>query len=204
MPAKTDLPILTLRELNRALLARQMLLTRQRVGAIDAIERLACLQGQWAPSPYVALWTRLAGFKRDDLRGPIDKGLVIKATLMRATLHLVSAMEYAAYSLVTLDGRFAAWRPPGGPDLAALNDRVIAAKHRPAIYSKHAIVEAVFLIDGFVAGKWALATTKVDAVVSIQPFSRLARTDRAAAIAEGEALAHFMAPDAKTHGARIG
>jgi hypothetical protein len=122
MPAKTDLPVLTLRELNRALLARQMLLTRQRVGAVDAIERLACLQGQWAPSPYVALWTRLAGFTRDDLTGPIDKGLVIKATLMRATLHLVSAKEYAVYALATLDGRFAAWRPPGGPDLNALKD----------------------------------------------------------------------------------
>src|SRR3989441_3625834 len=122
MPAKPDLPVLTLRELNRALLARQMLLTRRRVGVVDAIERLAGLQGQWAPSPYVALWTRLAGFKREDLTAPIDKGLVIKATLMRATLHLVSAKEYAAYALATLDGRFAAWRPPGGPDLATLKD----------------------------------------------------------------------------------
>jgi len=113
---------LTLRALNRALLARQMLLTRRRLGVVDAIERLACLQGQWAPSPYVALWTRLAGFKREDLTAPIDTGLVIKATLMRATLHLVSAKEYAGYALATLDGRFAAWRPPGGPDLAALRD----------------------------------------------------------------------------------
>ena len=129
MPAKTDAPVLTLRELNRALLARQMLLARQRSGAVDAIERLAGLQGQWAPSPYVALWTRLAGFKRDDLTVPIDKGLVIKATLMRATLHLVSAKEYAAYALATLEGLFAAWRPPGGPDLDALkhvHDKVFA------------------------------------------------------------------------------
>src|SRR5207249_1441197 len=78
--------------------------------------------GQWAPSPYVALWSRLAGFTREDLTVSIDKGLVIKATLMRATLHLVSAKEYAAYALATLDGRFAAWRPPGGPDLATLKD----------------------------------------------------------------------------------
>src|SRR5882672_10493972 len=102
MPTKTDLPVLTLRELNRALLARQMLIKRQRVATVDAIERLACLQGQWAPSPYVALWTRLAGFKRDDLTAAIDRGQVIKATLMRATLHLVSAKEYAAYALATL------------------------------------------------------------------------------------------------------
>src|SRR6266508_1429327 len=122
MPAGTTAPTLTLRELNRALLARQMLLARPRVGVVDAIERLACMQAQWAPSPYVALWTRIGGFKRDDLRVLIDRGLVIKATLMRATLHLVSAKEYAAYSLATLDGRFAAWRPPGGPDLAALKD----------------------------------------------------------------------------------
>lgn len=127
MPTKTDLPVLTLRELNRALLARQMLLTRRRVAVVDAIERLACLQGQWAPSPYVALWSRLAGFKREDLRAPIDEGQVIKATLMRATLHLVSAKEYPAYALATLDGRFAAWRPPGGPGLAelkAIHDKV--------------------------------------------------------------------------------
>ncbi len=122
MPTKPDLPVLTLRELNRALLARQMLLARQRVGVVDAIERLACLQGQWAPSPYVALWTRLAGFERGDLTRPIDRGEVVKATLMRATLHLVSAKEYAAYALATLDGRFAAWRPPGAPRLDALRD----------------------------------------------------------------------------------
>src|SRR6267142_2818328 len=120
MPARV--PTLTLRELNRALLARQFLLKRQKLNVVDAIERLACLQGQWAPSPYVALWSRLAGFKRDDLRAPIDKGQVIKATLMRATLHLASAAECAAYALVTLDGRFAAWRPPGGPGLSELKD----------------------------------------------------------------------------------
>ena len=83
-------------------------------------------------------------------------------------------------------------------------DRVIAKEHRSAVYSKNAIVEAVFLVDGFAAGTWSLATTKSDAVVHIKPFGTLARSDRAAAIAEGEAVARFMAPDAKTHGARIG
>ncbi|MEK6206356.1 MAG: winged helix DNA-binding domain-containing protein [Chloroflexota bacterium] len=119
MPA--GVPSLTLRELNRALLARQLLLKRQKLGAVDAVERLACLQGQWAPSPYVALWSRLVGFERERLTRPIDRGEIVKATLMRATLHLVSAREYPAYSLATMEGRFGAWRPSGGPALADLD-----------------------------------------------------------------------------------
>src|SRR6267143_7306931 len=123
MPSRVTsaVPTLSLRELNRALLARQMLLTRQKIGVVDAVERLGGLQAQWAPSPYVALWSRLAGFTRESLTKPIDRGELIKATLMRATLHLVSAREYPAYSIATLDGRFGAWRPPGGPLLADLD-----------------------------------------------------------------------------------
>ena len=97
-----------------------MLLERQKVRVVDAVERLGGLQAQWAPAPYVALWTRLAGFRRDQLTKAIDRGELIKATLMRATLHLVSAREYPAYSLATLEGRFGAWRPPGGPLLTDL------------------------------------------------------------------------------------
>src|SRR5207245_7003735 len=118
MPPRT--PTLTLRELNRALLARQMLMKRARIGAVDAVERLGCLQGQWAPSPYVALWSRLAGFERDWLTRPIDRGELVKATLMRATLHIVSAREYPAYSLETIEGRLGAWRPSGVKEVADL------------------------------------------------------------------------------------
>jgi hypothetical protein len=127
MPARV--PSLTLRELNRALLARQFLLKRQKIGVVDAIERLGGLQAQWAPSPYVALWSRLVGFEREQLTHAIDRGEIMKATLMRATLHLVSAREYPAYSLATMEGRFGAWRPPGGPalaDLGVLHRKVMA------------------------------------------------------------------------------
>ena len=122
MPPRTSpsASTLTLRELNRALLARQMLLERQKIGVVHAVERLGGLQAQWAPAPYVALWTRLKGFEREQLTKAIDKGELIKATLMRATLHLVSRREYPAYSLATMDGRFGAWRPPGAPILKDL------------------------------------------------------------------------------------
>jgi hypothetical protein len=120
---------LTLRELNRALLARQMLLERRRLSVVEAVERLGCLQGQWAPAPYVALWSRLADFKQERLTRAIDKRQIVKATLMRGTLHLVSAREYPAYAAATSEGRFSAWRPPGSPemdDLATLRKSVLA------------------------------------------------------------------------------
>jgi len=369
MPARV--PTLTLRELNRALLARQFLLKRQKLNVVDAIERLACLQGQWAPSPYVALWSRLAGFERERLTRAVDRGEVVKATLMRATLHLVSAREYPAYSLATMEGRFGAWRPPGGPALANLDKlhRAVMAfagrtprtrveiqefiadhlppsaakderlrnwfswaavatsglvwessgahfEHRqlgrhiappprlrkpprpatayelvvrrhlgafgpatvsdiaswssvrvpniraalaqmkdlrrfadergrelidlsrgprpsadvaapprflarfdaailghaapertrilPEAYRKAVIFSAevwpTFLVDGMVAGRWAIAVRPKEAVLELKPFKPLARADRAALVAEGEKLVRFYAPESKSHG----
>jgi hypothetical protein len=372
--AKADAPVLTLHELNRATLARQMLLERASLPVVTAIERLAALQAQWAPSPYIALWSRLKGFERESLWNAIEKKhTVIRARLMRGTLHLVSARDFYAYAVATQDLQRGAWNrlqvgagvdpkevaklavayarkprmsedvvshlterlgsfggpykwliwrfvsahadlvsaPPAGhwahggtnvPYVAARHwidggtrpteekaidllikryltafgpatladiarfagqvpgrirpvlerlapslrrftdeqgrvlldmprgprpsadvkapirflprydelligyehrDRVIAKEHRAAVYSKNAIVEAVFLVDGFAAGTWALTTTKGDALVRIHPFGTLTRAERAAAVAEGEAVARFMAPDAKTHGARV-
>jgi hypothetical protein len=89
--------VLTLRELNRATLQRQMLLERQTLTAPAAIERLVGLQAQLPSAPYVALWTRLRNFSRTDLARSIEDRLVIKATLMRATLHLFTAEDYVRF-----------------------------------------------------------------------------------------------------------
>jgi hypothetical protein len=104
-----DRPVLTLRELNRAMLARQLLLERARVGVVPAIERLAALQAQWAPSPYIALWSRLADFRRSKLWSAIERHEVIRARLMRGTLHLVSARDFYAYAVATQDLQRGAW-----------------------------------------------------------------------------------------------
>jgi hypothetical protein len=89
--------ILRLRELNRATLARQMLLERETLAVPAAIERLAGLQAQLASAPYVGLWTRLRDFRREDLAGEIENRKVVKATMMRATLHLCTADDYARF-----------------------------------------------------------------------------------------------------------
>jgi hypothetical protein len=102
-------PVLTLRELNRAMLARQLLLERASIGIVPAIERLAALQAQWAPSPYIALWSRLKHFRREKLWSAIERHDVIRARLMRGTLHLVSARDFYAYAVATQDLQRGAW-----------------------------------------------------------------------------------------------
>jgi hypothetical protein len=90
-------PTLTLRQLNRATLARQLLLERSTLAIPAAIERLAGLQAQLASAPYVGLWTRLRDFHREDLADLIEHRIVIKATLMRGTLHLFTADDYVRF-----------------------------------------------------------------------------------------------------------
>ena len=367
-------PVLTLRELNRAMLARQLLLERARVAIVPAIERLAALQAQWAPSPYIALWSRLADFRRPKLWSAIERHEVIRARLMRGTLHLVSARDFYAYAVATQDLQRGAWNrlqvgrgvdpkkvaalaiafareprpkedvlahvreriggslggpfswliwrfvsahadlvtaPPGGhweyggtdaPYVAARHwiargerpseeealetlvrrclaafgpatvadvakfagqvpprirptlerlapklltfrdeegrllydlpraprpdgevaapvrflprydellisyqqrDRVIAPAHRRAVYTKNAIVEAVFMVDGFAAGTWSLVRAKKEAVLRISAFARLTLRDRVAVETEGESLLQFLAPDEATVGVRF-
>jgi hypothetical protein len=87
--------VLTVRELNRAVLARQLLLERKRLAAAALIERLVGLQAQWPASPYIGIWTRTTSFKRVALERLLARGDVVKATVMRQTLHLVTPRDYA-------------------------------------------------------------------------------------------------------------
>ncbi|CAL9367160.1 hypothetical protein SUDANB1_00785 [Streptomyces sp. enrichment culture] len=88
---------ITAQELNRATLGRQLLLGREVMEAGEAVRRVVALQAQHAASPYVALWNRLAGFAPAGLDAAFAERAVVKATLMRITLHAVHADDHRVF-----------------------------------------------------------------------------------------------------------
>lgn len=356
-------PVLGLRELNRAYLARQLLLDRARMTPLAAIRQLVALQAQVARPPFVGLWSRLHGFDRAQLHALLHDRHVVRATLLRGTLHLMATADFlafraalqpmlsagfhailkergagidlarlAAYTQPRLPATFEQLRPllaaqfpehderalgyavrmhlplvqvptddawaypasaafaaaeswlarvprspvaPAGgalhelvrrylaafgpatvkdaqrwsgiaelapvfealrPELATFRDdkqrelfdlvdaprpdadavpparliadfdnlvlghddrrRIVSDEHRPALTTKNLQVKATFLVDGFVAGTWAIERSKRAATLALAPFAPLTRTQRAALEAEADALLSFVEPDA--------
>jgi hypothetical protein len=96
---KGDERVLTQRELNRALLARQLLLERAPTPLPRALERIGGVQAQYAPSMYIGLWSRLDGFEREQLTRALGRRTVVQGTLMRTTIHLVSKADYWPFAV---------------------------------------------------------------------------------------------------------
>ena len=361
--------IVTIRELNRATLTRQLLAERTDATGPEVIERLVGLQAQAAMAPYVGLWTRIDGFARTDLADTIAERTVVKAAWIRGTLHLVTADDYrrtraalqpmlsAGWADITkrrggdvdvdavvaaarkqlaaepmtfaelsdwigetwpdedvgsirhavrmhlpivqvpvdkgwgypakpqftladewlgakvptkpgkrtlspedLVRRYLAAFGPAGmtdvqawfggnqlkPTVEALREelvtyrdeqrtelfdlpdaelppadqplpvrflpeydnvllshrkrtRVVADQHRKRVFLPGLRVAATFLVDGFVAGTWKVTKARGAATLELEPFGKLPKADRDAVAEEGEALARFVEPDAKSH-----
>ena len=88
---------LSQRRLNRALLARQLLLERARLSIPDALSRMAGIQNQYAPNAYIRLWSCLADFRREDLTRAYEDATVVQGTLMRGTIHTVAREDYRIF-----------------------------------------------------------------------------------------------------------
>ena len=112
---------LTRRELNRALLARQLLLERSPLALPEALEGLCGIQAQYAPSMYFGLWTRLHQFEPAALTRALEAAEVVQGTLMRVTIHLVSPRDYWPFATAVREARRALWlRAWNEPDAEAM------------------------------------------------------------------------------------
>jgi hypothetical protein len=127
---------------------------------VRAIERLAGLQAQSPPAPYLALWARLEGFERASLERALRRDAVVKATLMRATLHLVSGREYPFFRSAIADAaRTIRTRGTEPPPPAAVRRAVALARERPRTRRE------LFEVLGF--------PERVDPLVDPTPLRRL-------------------------------
>jgi hypothetical protein len=125
-----------LRELNRALLERQLLLERRRLGVQRAVERLCALQAQYSPSPYLALWSRLSGFRKQQLTRALEERKVVKSSLFRITLHLTSARDYPYFAAAWLPATQEMTPRVTAERIAELSRRVHVAAGKPITHEQ--------------------------------------------------------------------
>ncbi|MET0816162.1 MAG: winged helix DNA-binding domain-containing protein [Solirubrobacteraceae bacterium] len=127
---------LTARELNRVLLARQGLLARERVPARTMLERLVGQQAQEPPDPYVGLWSRIDGFDPQELAGLLERREVVRISLMRGTIHLVTADDAVALRPVMQDVHVRTARSQFRRQMEGVDEAELLAAGRALLHEK--------------------------------------------------------------------
>jgi hypothetical protein len=128
MPRRT----LSRAELLRAMLARQLLLERSTLSVPRALEAMGGLQAQYAPAMYVGLWSRLADLPRAEVTRTLVDREAVQGTLLRGTIHLVSARDYWPFAVGIREPRRVWWlRVAGkGVDIDSLEAGIDALHQR--------------------------------------------------------------------------
>ncbi len=124
----SESPVLDLRALNRATLARQMLLRREKSTVPRAVERLLAIQAQWPKPPFIALHARLEGFAREHLASAAMKSVVVRGTAFRTTIFVMTARDYGAFrGTIT---------PTLERGVKSITGKVVAPEDHPRIVTK--------------------------------------------------------------------
>jgi Winged helix DNA-binding domain len=200
--------VLTLRELTRTLLARELLLRRSRLRVPEAIERIGALQAQWPPSPYAGALVTSGGLRargaharsRAPARRQGDAHAEDPSPRERVRLPLRRFRDEHGRTLLDLPrlplvpaaleapSRFL---PMWDSSLLAHADRsrILPERYRKTVIKQNGDVQQTFLVDGFVAGTWAVE----DGRVVLDSFEPLSRSVARQLEAEGRALAAFHA-----------
>jgi winged helix DNA-binding protein len=159
--------VLSARALNRALLARQLLLERSPLSIARAVDQVGGLQTQYAPSAYVALWSRLRGFRRGTLTRALEQRQVVQATLLRVTIHIVSAREFPLFSAGVRKSRQEWWLRIHRTEIDGEGMEAVARRLRRHLASGPARateLAALLGADGFPPTAWSGAGLWVDMV----------------------------------------
>jgi hypothetical protein len=159
--------VLSTRDLNRALLARQLLLERSSLPITRAMERVAGLQTQYSPSGYVALWSRLRDFRREALTTALERRWAVQATLMRATIHMVSARDHALFAAGVRQARRDWWLRTNRRQIEGVDMGAVAKRLRTYLADgprRRSELIALLSADGFPALTWSGAGLWVDLV----------------------------------------
>jgi hypothetical protein len=161
--------VLSVRELNRALLARQLLLEQADVPPERAVEAVCGLQTQHAPSGYVGLRAR-TGALRTELTAALHRTTVVQGWVMRSTIHMVSAADYAPFTAAVRTARRTSWlraeKRAAGVDMSAVGNAV--RRHLADGPRTQAELVALLVADGFPRVAWAGAQLWVD-VLRVPP-----------------------------------
>ncbi|MFD2700922.1 winged helix DNA-binding domain-containing protein [Paenibacillus shunpengii] len=125
--------ILNKLELNRSLLARQMLLSREKLHILEAIEKLVGMQAQSQNAPYFGLWSRIEDFRHEELSGLLRDKKVVRMALMRSTLHLVSSRDALKLRSLLQPVMDRSLKGAFGKQLNGIDQEVLAAAGRAMV-----------------------------------------------------------------------
>lgn len=204
--------VLTTRALNRATLARQLLLDRADMPVLDAVAHLCGLQAQEPQEPYVGLWSRVRAFRPAALEDLLTdlrawSGLArLPAAVAAVREELVAYRDERGRELLDLPGA-----PRPDPDtpapvrfLPAFDNALLGYHDRTRIVDDahrglSVAGERVVLVDGRAAATWTVEA----GAVTVTPLRRLSRADRTAVAEEGRELAAFLS-DGESDRVRVG
>jgi hypothetical protein len=159
--------VLSSRELNRAMLARQLLLERSGLPLTRALERVAGLQTQYAPSPYIALWSRLREFRRGALDRALRRHRVFQGTLMRVTIHMASSADYPLFAAGIRRSRREWWLRIHSKEIEGLDMEAVANRLRRHLVDgarRAGELKELLRADGFPSVAWSGAGLWLDMV----------------------------------------
>ena len=122
--------VLSATAVNRATLARQLLLERESAPAVEVVGRLVGMQAQEPKHPYVGLWSRLSGFDEEELDRAVAERDVVRATMLRGTLHLVTAADYLRFRTTVSPVLEGGLKVLGDRAEGLEPDKVVAAAHQ--------------------------------------------------------------------------